>query len=264
MRGSDFTTEGGWGVPSYTINVSPQLILTSLKAPYQNIHSQLGPFDPYTDVFFAFSPGLGFPSQPTETMSESALEEGKVTLDRAEEIGAFQSGSTAAGAAGSYSPAEVDETAPATSSAPAQPTVQAQTTWRQPLQQILKTKCAIFFTAFSPTDLSRDVSALSGAVTPSFPFSSLMPSASSTKPATQSQSGPSEFPTSIVIPDVPTPIEGITDEFELILTPGKNWFGSEKWEIAEWDSRVGVRTNWGVWGIRGKKYEVVREEDATE
>lgn len=47
------------------------------------------------------------------------------------------------------------------------------------------------------------------------------------------------------------------DEFELVFIFGVNFFGSLKWEIVEWDVRVGVKINWGIWGIRGKKYDVV-------
>jgi splicing suppressor protein 51 len=82
--------------------------------------------------------------------------------------------------------------------------------------------------------------------------------------STQPPTPPSvrEFPEYVNLPTRPIDrIEGVSDEFELILTPGKNVFGSEKWEIAEWDVRVGVKTNWGVWGIRGKKYEVVDGEE---
>jgi splicing suppressor protein 51 len=123
-----------------------------------------------------------------------------------------------------------------------QPLVQAQTTWATPLRQILTTKCPLFFTAFSPLDLERDVSALY-----------------STTPPTAPPIG--EFPEYVNLPTRPVGrIHGVTDEFELVLTPGRNLFGSEKWEIAEWDVRVGVKTNWGIWGIRGKKYEVVDGE----
>lgn len=212
--GYEFSLTGGWGVPSYHVSVSPQLSLTSIKAPYQDIHAQLGPFDPYTDVFFAFSPGLGFPHQPDLTPSDKELPEQSESEDILD-----------------------PETPP-------QPLVQAQTTWKRPLQQILATKCALFFTAFSPLDLQRDVAALFG-----------------TNPPNVTSSGPREFPEYVNLPTRPVPrIEGVSDELDLILTPGANPFESRKWEIAEWDVRVGVRTNWGVWGIRGRRYEVVEGE----
>lgn len=49
---------------------------------------------------------------------------------------------------------------------------------------------------------------------------------------------------------------GVAGEFDWVITPGPNTFGSEKWEIADFDPRVMVKTNWGVWGIKGKTREV--------
>ncbi|KAK6907793.1 hypothetical protein I203_101794 [Kwoniella mangroviensis CBS 8507] len=242
-----FSEEGGWGVPSYTLNYNQRLSLTSIRAPYEQIHEQFGPFDPYTDVFFAFSPGFGFPHQPLlEKITKGG--KGQITFDRAEEVNKSEAGATAEDAANAYSPAEVDGgESKDVPYAPPETLVQAQTTWRRPLQQILETKCPFFFTAFSPLDLQRDVSAL---------FGTNPPSASSPGSAVR------EFPDYVALPTGPIePIEGVTDEFELVLTPGVNPFGSLKWEIAEWDVRVGVKTNWGTWGIRGKKYDVVNGRD---
>lgn len=316
--GYDFgpAEESEYGVPSYTLNVSSRLRLISLKGNYEGLHQQLGPFDPYTDVFFAFSPGLGFPHQgplpddaatqgnatgsvildraeevPASEKSSSAdaaanaysLPEAEttpsidntgsiahdngdsqakgaqaVTLDRADVVPPSQRSSTAESAANAYSLPEAETTPPidetgsvaadnangsssSASSDPTQPLVQAQTSWAKPLRQILRTKCPLFFTAFSPLDLERDVSALNGTTPPS---------------------GTAEFPSFIQLRTRPVGrIDGVSDEFELVLSPGKNEFGSLKWEIAEWDVRVGVKTNWGVWGIRGKKYEVVGGEE---
>jgi splicing suppressor protein 51 len=188
-----------YGVPSATVMVTPQLKLVSVQSTYEEVHAQFGPFDPYQDIFFAFSPGLGFPDQSL--------------------IASRQPGDA--------------------------PLVQAQTSWHKALLQILETKCGLFFTAFSPTDLARDVSALYG-----------------TQPPTAAPNAPSEYPSTVTLPTEPVPpIEGVTDEFDLILTPGQNPFGSRKWEIAEWDPRVAVKTNWGMWGIRGKRYEVITEKD---
>jgi len=49
---------------------------------------------------------------------------------------------------------------------------------------------------------------------------------------------------------------GVAGEFDWVITPGENAFGSEKWEVADFDPRVMVKTNWGIWGIRGKSREV--------
>ncbi|KAG6832681.1 hypothetical protein H0H92_012253 [Tricholoma furcatifolium] len=49
---------------------------------------------------------------------------------------------------------------------------------------------------------------------------------------------------------------GVAGEFEWVITPGPNSFGSEKWEIADFDPRVMVKANWGIWGIRGKSRDI--------
>ena len=48
----------------------------------------------------------------------------------------------------------------------------------------------------------------------------------------------------------------VAGEFDWVVTPGPNAFGSEKWEVADFDPRVMVKTNWGIWGIRGKRRDV--------
>ena len=146
-----------YGVPSYTSPINDQLQIAALRSPYADIHAQFGPFDPYTDVFFAFQPGFGFPSQHT----------------------------------------------------PGIPQIASQSEWGSVIPLILETKCSLFVTGFSPEDVERDVRSLEG-------------------------------------------VPGITGEFDWILTPGENPFKSERWEVAEFDPRLMVRTNWGIWGIRGQ------------
>jgi splicing suppressor protein 51 len=153
--------EHHYGVPSYTVSYSASLSLTFLQAPYADVHAQFGPFDPYQDVFFAFSPGFGFPSPVSPEMTQ----------------------------------------------------IVSPTEWGPTVPLILSTKCALFVTGFSPTDMERDVRSLEWA------------------------------------PEV-------SGEFDWVLTPGVNPFGSEKWEVADFDPRVMVKVNWGVWGIRGKRREV--------
>jgi len=164
---------GGWGCENWTKIVTPKLSVTNLKTTYEEVHEKFGQFDPYHDVFFAFSPGFGFPSCPTP---DPALQDSP------------------------YSP---------TSPSPPQST----TIWHTPLLQILSTKCALFCTGFSPADVERDVRALEET-------------------------------------------DGVVGEFDWVLTPGENFFGSDRWEVLEPDPRVMVRTNWGVWGIKGKSYNV--------
>jgi splicing suppressor protein 51 len=140
---------------------------------YIDVHAQFqDTFDPYTDVFFMFHPGLGFPSPE---------------------------------------PTSVD--------ANGQPLLQiaSPTEWGPVMPLLLASKCPIFITGFSPADVERDVKALATA-------------------------------------------PGVAGEFDWLLTPGPNAFGSEKWEAADFDPRVMVRTNWGVWGIRGKRRDVRKRE----
>ncbi|KAG8993295.1 translational activator for mitochondrial COX1 [Tulasnella sp. JGI-2019a] len=168
--------ERNYGVPSYSVTASPNVRVVGIKANYHDVHAQFAPFDPYSDVFFAFSPGFGFPSPTSPPLTQSA------------------------------SPTE----------------------WGPDLPQILDTKCALFVTGFSPTDVERDVRSLDG-------------------------------------------VEGVAGEFDWVLTPGTNPFGSEKWDIADFDPRVMVKTNWGIWGIKGKRRDIregyeeqVLEEDEEE
>ncbi|KAL4065465.1 zinc-finger of mitochondrial splicing suppressor 51-domain-containing protein [Scleroderma citrinum] len=161
-----------YGVPSYTVPYSPQLTITGIRASYSEVHPQFQEtFDPYTDAFFLFSPGFGFPSMTS--MSEL---DGEPLLQIA-------------------SPSE----------------------WGAVVPALLTTRCAIFVTGFSPVDVERDIRSLE------------------------------------VAPNV-------VGEFEWVITPGENAFGSEKWEVADFDPRVMVRTNWGLWAIRGKSRQIRENE----
>jgi splicing suppressor protein 51 len=156
-----------YGVPSYTVPYTPQLTITGMQANYADMHAQFQhTLDPYSDLFFIFSPGFGFPS-----------------------------------------PDSVDENG--------QPLLQiaSPTEWGPVLPALLASKCTIFVTGFSPTDVERDVRSFSSA-------------------------------------------PQVAGEFEWVITPGPNSFGSEKWEIADFDPRVMVKTNWGIWAIRGKSRDI--------
>ncbi|RHZ85674.1 hypothetical protein Glove_63g101 [Diversispora epigaea] len=116
--------------------------------------SMMGPFDPYSDVFFLFSPGIG-------QMNQKRI-------------------------------------------------------WKKTLRKLLKTKCSIFITGFDENDLKTEVLA----------------------------------------------IEGDEDyEFDWLLHPGKNIFQSLKKDINLQDVRIGINTNWGIFGIRGKRYDVKTYEE---
>lgn len=162
-----------YGVPSYTAPYTPGLTITGMQTSYMDVHAQFQEtYDPYTDVFFLFSPGFGFPS-PTAPPTES----GEPTLQ-----------------------------------------IAADEEWGPVLPALLATRCAIFVTGFSPTDVERDIQSLSTA-------------------------------------------PHVANEFDWVITPGPNAFGSEKWEVADFDPRVMVKTNWGIWGIRAKSREI-RDERA--
>ena len=157
-----------YGAPSYTVPYTHQFALTGIQAPYASVHPALfDSLDPYTDVFFLFSPGFGFPS-PSGALDAA----GDPVLQ-----------------------------------------VSSPTEWGDTLPMLLQSKCAIFVTGFSPVDVERDVRALAKC-------------------------------------------DGVAGEFDWVVTPGENAFGSEKWEVADFDPRVMVKTNWGVWGIRGKRRDI--------
>lgn len=157
-----------YDAPSYTVPYTPQLTITGIQANYMAIHSQFqDSFDPFTDIFCLFSPGLGFPS-----MTSRSSINGKPELQ-----------------------------------------ISSPTEWGPVVPAMLATRCAVFVTGFSPEDVERDVRSLDGA------------------PA-------------------------VANEFEWVIHPGENPFRSEKWEVADFDPRVMVKTNWGIWAIRGKGREI--------
>jgi len=156
-----------YGVPSYTTPYNHQLTITGLQANYVDVHAQFQEtFDPYTDCFFLFNPGFGFPSP------YSSDEHGNALLQ-----------------------------------------IASPTEWGPVVPLLLATKCPIFVTGFSPADVERDVRSLSTA-------------------------------------------PGVAGEFDWVITPGPNAFGSEKWEVADFDPRVMLKLNWGIWAIRGQRRDV--------
>ncbi|PKI84718.1 translational activator for mitochondrial COX1 [Malassezia vespertilionis] len=225
--------------PSRSIAVSAGVGLTALQTTYEKIHTFFEPFDPYTDVFFAFSPGFGFPSliaveeqarlRDELRADEKRMKEARDTfyakhapIPGAESDTHYTPTVVAANPAGGDTPA--DEPSPEVvamrppsdkfTSLQTAPVVQAQREWAQALGQILSTRCPLFISGFSPADVERDVLAFES-------------------------------------------VEGVSGEFDWLLTPGENAFASQQWAIADFDTRIAVKANWGIWGVRGKRYDIL-------
>ncbi|MCO5565702.1 hypothetical protein L7F22_019376 [Adiantum nelumboides] len=226
-----------YGAPSKTVVISEGLTLTSIQCNYEDVHAQLEPFDPYTDIFFCFSPGFGFPSMIGQEEVNRARWEAR---DEKERMAAardtyFARGAPSEGAeqqrlnpvGGDIPAAEPPPELPVESDQPTSaemphgrytslttaPIVQAQREWARALGQMLSTKCALISTGFSPADVERDILAFES-------------------------------------------VEGIQGEFEWLINPGENVFASQQWAVADFDPRVAVKANWGIWAVRGKRYDI--------
>lgn len=251
---------GPWNSPSYkeravtypfparSIAVSPGLTLTVIQATYERVHPYMEPFDPYTDAFFAFAPGFGFPSEiaveeSARLRAEEREDERKMQAARETYFATHAPASTEGDAPAdappaanaSYRPSEVAKSpaggdVPAAEPEPevvafrpkqgnftalqAAPIVQAQREWAQALGQILSTRCPLYISGFSPADVERDVLAFES-------------------------------------------VDGVSGEFDWLLTPGENAFSSQQWAIADFDTRIAVKANWGLWAVRGKRYDIL-------
>lgn len=196
-----------YGVPSRTVTISEGLTLTYMQCNYEQVHSQLEPFDPYTDVFFAFSPGFGFPSvigQEEVNRARWEARDEQERMDNARETyhaGARKPSVEASQPEGGDIPSKEPappRPPPTTAEMPmgrytsltTAPIVQAQREWAKALGQILSTKCPLVSTGFSPADVERDILAFES-------------------------------------------VEGIQGEFEWLITPGENAFASQQWAIGE-------------------------------
>jgi len=125
-----------------------QLTFVYDNSRYESYHAEAGPFNPYYDVFFLFSPGLAHPA--TKEM------------------------------------------------------------WKPTIPLLLDTKCAIFGTGFDEQDVMNDVQE----------------------------------------------IENAGYEMDWLMKPRENVFRSLKHEINMTDVRQSALCNWGIWGIRGRRYDV--------
>lgn len=105
------------------------------------------------------------------------------------------------------------QTAPGEANPDGSPILMAQREWHDSLVSIMKTKCPLIVTGFSPRDVERDVASLDR-------------------------------------------VDELRGEYDILVRPGKNPFSSLKWEAGDFDPRVMVRVNWGVWVVRGKSLDV--------
>ncbi|KAF9281731.1 translational activator for mitochondrial COX1 [Mortierella alpina] len=142
-------------IPPHTKSKEPhqhvhyeQMTFVYDNSRYESYHAEAGPFNPYYDVFFLFSPGLAHPS--TKAM------------------------------------------------------------WKPTIPLLLDTKCAIFGTGFDEQDVMNDVNE----------------------------------------------IEGAGYELDWLMKPRENVFRSLKHEVNMTDVRQSAQCNWGIWGIRGRRYDV--------
>ncbi|KAJ2766142.1 translational activator for mitochondrial COX1, partial [Coemansia nantahalensis] len=132
-----------------TIVVSSRLALKYHKSFFHDAIWHFAPFDPFTDIFFLFSPGIGHP--------------------------------------------------------------EARAGWQPTVEKLLETKCAVFATGFHERDMSCDVDALT---------------------------------------------EDFGDKMDWLLKPRENPFASQKRDFGIRNLREWAISNWGIYAIRGKRYEV--------
>ena len=131
------------------VAVSPFLRFHYSNKQWHEVQAQYGPFDPYTDVFFLFHPGVG------------------------------------------------------------QPIMKAG--WQETMAHLIPTKCGIFMSGFSKVDLLMDVKQV---------------------------------------------YDDWSDEIDWLLNPTENLFASRRCDVLPQNITKQCHVNWGVYGIRGKKYDV--------
>ncbi|KAI8982522.1 zinc-finger of mitochondrial splicing suppressor 51-domain-containing protein [Pilobolus umbonatus] len=141
----------------HTKSVNERLYFTYDNAMYHDYHEKIEKFDPYTDLFFMFSPGIGHES--------------------------------------------------------------ARADWKPSIEKALETKCPIFITGFDENDMKTDVKAVE---------------------------------------------EDHFGEFDWILKPTVNPFRSLKRDVNLMDLRQTIFANYGIWGIRGKRYDVVHNAEESD
>lgn len=281
------TSNYGPKAPSRTLVISEGLTMTYIQCNYEDVHHQMEPFDPYTDVFFAFSPGFGFPSQRAYDRPASSEEDepvaattssAAVTAEQQQQpqqqpveggsldtvAAQFESSQETDTKAASEAPRSATERLPQ-----ADATVSYQQQQRE-REEAEATDSASASTASTPSPEDAAAAAAS-TLPPGARPSSTLPTL---PPLLQAQSEWAHALTQMLSTKCPLimtgfspadvrrdveafeSVEGIRGEFEWLITPGENVFGSLSWSVADFDTRVAVRANWGVWAVRGKRYDL--------
>ncbi|KAI7857938.1 zinc-finger of mitochondrial splicing suppressor 51-domain-containing protein [Circinella umbellata] len=142
------------GKESYTESLNERLMFTYDNSLYHDYHEKIDKFDPYTDLFFLFSPGIGHGS--------------------------------------------------------------AREGWKMSIEKALETKCPIFITGYDKADVETDIEAVE---------------------------------------------QDYQGEFDWVLNPTENQFSSLKRDVNLMDIRQTINANWGIWGIRGKRYDVTHQPE---
>lgn len=142
------------GQESYTESLNERLMFTYDNSLYHDYHEKIDKFDPYTDLFFLFSPGIG----------HATAREG----------------------------------------------------WKMSIEKALETKCPIFITGYDKVDVETDIEAVE---------------------------------------------QDYQGEFDWVLNPTENQFSSLKRDVNLMDIRQTINANWGIWGIRGKRYDVTHQPE---
>ncbi|KAI7872903.1 hypothetical protein BDF14DRAFT_1750040 [Spinellus fusiger] len=141
----------------YTEALNERVTFTYDNGLYEDYHDKRDRFDPYTNIFFLFSPGIG----------HEATRQG----------------------------------------------------WQPSIKKLLETKCPVFLTGYDEADMASDIKAVE---------------------------------------------EDYAGDFDWVLKPTANAFRSLKRDVDLTDLRHTIHANWGIWGIRGKRYDVTHKEDEDE
>ncbi|SPO37397.1 related to MSS51 - mRNA processing protein [Pseudozyma flocculosa] len=266
------TRKSNFGVPSRTVVVSEGLTITTIQSKYEEVHAQFEPFDPYTDVFFAFSPGFGFPSQVAVEEADRARQEGRDDVRR------MQAARSTYHAAGAES-AESTEASAARAADEAVEEVAAQMAEQQRDRAAMSggeegsSARGHYTVDASAQPAGGDVPAQEPAPIFSSPRGDSF-TALTAAPVVQAQREWAKalgqilstrcalvatgFSPADVERDVLAfeSVEGVRGEFDWLITPGENVFASQQWAVADFDPRVAVKANWGLWAVRGKRYDI--------